>query len=144
MHFFFDTSALVKLFSDEKGSSIVKDIIDSTDNTIWISDLVRVEIHSAILRKYRNKEINADELETILKGIDEQLAFFQEIYMAGDIIAEASSLILKFGTDYGLRTLDAIHLACRQLHSERKCTFITSDKVQADVGKEIEDRIVFV
>ena len=64
--------------------------------------------------------------------------------MAGDIIVEASSLILKFGNSYGLRTLDAIHLACWQLHSERKCTFITSDKVQADVGKEIEERIVFV
>ena len=76
MHFFFDTSALVKLFSEEKGSSIVRDIIDITDNTIWISDLVRVEIHSAILRKFRNGEINADELESILKGIDEQLSFF--------------------------------------------------------------------
>ena len=144
MHFFFDTSALVKLFSDEKGSTIVRDIIDNKDNTIWISDLVRVEIHSAILRKFRNGEINADQMESILKGIDEQLSFFQEIYMAGDIIVEASSLILKFGKSYGLRTLDAIHLACWQLHSERKCTFITSDKVQADVGKEIEERIVFV
>jgi len=144
MHFFFDTSALVKLFSDEKGSSIVRDIIDNTDNTIWISDLVRVEIHSAILRKFRNDEINADELESILKGIDEQLRFFQEIYMAGDIIADASSLLLKFGKSYGLRTLDAIHLACWQMHSERKCTFVTSDKVQGDVGKDIEERVVFV
>ena len=144
MHFFFDTSALVKLFSDEKSSSIVIDIIDNTDNTIWISDLVRVEIHSAILRKFRNNEINADELESILKGIDEQLSFFQEIYMAGDIIAEASSLVLKFGKSYGLRTLDAIHVACWKLHSKRKCTFVTSDKVQADVVKEIEERIVFV
>ena len=144
MHFFFDTSALVKLFSEEKGSSIVKDIIDNADNTIWISDLVRVEIHSAILRKFRNGEINADELESILKGIDEQLSFLQEIYMAGDIIAEASALVLKFGKNYGLRTLDAIHLACWQLYSERKCTFITSDRVQADVAEEIDDRIVFV
>ena len=76
MHFFFDTSALVKLFSDEKGSTIVRDIIDNKDNTIWISDLVRVEIHSAILRKFRNGEINADQMESILKGIDEQLSFF--------------------------------------------------------------------
>jgi len=42
MHFFFDTSALVKLFSDEQGSSIVRDRVDNTENTIWVSDLVRV------------------------------------------------------------------------------------------------------
>lgn len=144
MHFFFDTSSLVKLFSDEMGSSIVRDIIDNRDNTIWISDLVRVEIHSAILRKFRNEEINTVELEMILQGVDEQLSYFQEIYMAADIITEASSLVLKFGKSYGLRTLDAIHIACWQLHSERECTFISSDKVQADVVKEIEGRIVFV
>ena len=144
MHYFFDTSSLVKLFSDEKGSSIVRDIIDNKDNTIWISDLVRVEIHSALLRKFRNEEITTGELESILRGIDEQLSFFQEIYMTGDIIAEASSLVLKFGKSYGLRTLDAIHIACWQMNAERKCTFVTSDKVQAEVVKEIKGRIVFV
>lgn len=144
MHFFFDTSSLVKLFSDEMGSSIVRDIIDNRDNTIWISDLVRVEIHSAILRKFRNEEINTVELEMILQGVDEQLSYFQEIYMAADIITEASSLVLKFGKSYGLRTLDAIHIACWQMNAERKYTFVTSDKVQAEVVKEIKGRIVFV
>ena len=144
MHFFFDTSALVKLFSDEQGSSIVRDRVDNTENTIWVSDLVRVEIHSAILRKFRNNDINSVELDSILKGIDEQLRFFQEIYMAGDIVAEASMLVQTFGKVYGLRTLDAIHLACWQLHADKTCRFVTSDRVQAEVVKEMEGKVVLV
>ena len=144
MHFFFDTSALVKLFSYEEGSSVVRESVNNPENTIWISDLVRVEIHSAILRKFRNNEINTGELELILNGIDEQLSYFQEIYMAGDIIAEASLLVQTFGKRYGLRTLDAIHLACWQNHTERTCTFVTSDNVQADVVKEMDGKVLSV
>lgn len=144
MHFFFDTSALVKLFSDEGGSSIVRNSVDNIENTIWISDLVRVEIHSAILRKFRNNEINTAELDSILTGIDEQLGFFQEIYMAGDFVAEASILVQTFGKKYGLCTLDAIHLACWQLHADKTCRFVTSDRVQAEVVKEMDGNVVLV
>jgi len=96
------------------------------------------------LRKFRNNDINSVELDSILKGIDEQLRFFQEIYMAGDIVAEASMLVQTFGKVYGLCTLDAIHLACWQLHADKTCRFVTSDRVHAEVVKEMEGKVVLV
>jgi predicted nucleic acid-binding protein len=41
--FYFDTSALVKLFHEEEGSQTVTRIINSNDNEIWISELARIE-----------------------------------------------------------------------------------------------------
>ena len=144
MDYFFDTSALVKLFSEEKGSLIVRDIIDNSQNVIWISDLVRTELHSAVLRKFRSNEINGNELELILQSINEQLNLFKEIYIAGDIISEASALIVEFGKNHGLRTLDSIHVACWKMYSDLDCIFVTSDNVQAQVVKEINGNIVFI
>lgn len=46
MTFYFDTSALVKLFHEEEGSEPVTRIINSNDNEIWISELARIEFIS--------------------------------------------------------------------------------------------------
>jgi len=44
MNYYFDSSALTKLFSTELGSDKVKSIVEDGSADIWISDLVRVEI----------------------------------------------------------------------------------------------------
>ena len=38
MNLFFDTSALVKFFHEEKGTDIVTDLILEQNNEVWISD----------------------------------------------------------------------------------------------------------
>ncbi|HLP48239.1 MAG TPA: type II toxin-antitoxin system VapC family toxin [Candidatus Deferrimicrobium sp.] len=61
MNYFFDTSALVKLYHNEKGTDKVLGIYKSRDK-ITISELARVEFYSTIYRKYRDEEI---ELKTL-------------------------------------------------------------------------------
>ena len=75
MNLFLDTSALVKFFHFERGSNTVSDMIESSENQIWVLDLVRAEFSSALHRRYRNKEIGQSQLETALGGFDEQLRF---------------------------------------------------------------------
>jgi len=53
MNLFLDTSALVKLFHEEEGSEIVKELILSGANSVWVLDLVRLEFLSAVLRRFR-------------------------------------------------------------------------------------------
>lgn len=43
MILFFDTSALVKVFHEEKGSEVVTSLIKAKDNEVWISELGRIE-----------------------------------------------------------------------------------------------------
>lgn len=72
MKLFFDTSALVKYFHNEKGSKQVIELIENIDNDIWVSDLARVEFVSALHRKSRNGEIQDVELEQALEGFDSE------------------------------------------------------------------------
>ena len=76
MNYFFDTSALVKHFYNEKGSDFVSDIILKKTNHIWISELAIIEIISAIYKKYRMKEINENNLNIAIKGIKLEVEYF--------------------------------------------------------------------
>ncbi len=55
MILFFDTSALVKVFHEEKGSEVVTSLIKAKDNEVWISELARIEFLSAIFRRVRDR-----------------------------------------------------------------------------------------
>ena len=58
MKYFFDTSALVKLFQVEKGSEIVEEIVNDPDNDLWVLDLVRIEFLSSIYRQSWKLSLN--------------------------------------------------------------------------------------
>ena len=51
------------------------------------------------------------------------------------VIDEAELFLRKYGKEYGLRTLDALHLGTYSLISEEGWCFVTSDTVLADVAK---------
>jgi len=44
MNLFFDTSALVKLFSNEQGSETVKELVTNPANPIYALDLAVIEL----------------------------------------------------------------------------------------------------
>ena len=46
-------------------------------------------------------------------------------------------MLQKFGKDYGLRTLDAIHIATFSLIAEKKWLFVCSDETVCMVVKEL-------
>ena len=144
MNYYFDSSALTKLFSTELGSDKVKSIVEDGSADIWISDLVRVEIQSAILRKYRNNEFTERELEMILTSIREQLDLFNQFIMSGEIVQEAEQLIATYGKTDGLRSLDALHIACWILNSENDWIFVTSDAIQDKVIHRLNCESLFV
>jgi len=111
MNLYFDTSALVKLFHEESGTEVVTDLINNPENSIFISDLTRLEFISALCRRYRNKEINDQELNEALSGFREDYSRFHVEPLGQMVLQEAEELLMKYGKTYGLRTLDALHLA---------------------------------
>ncbi|RLC11637.1 MAG: hypothetical protein DRI57_18650 [Deltaproteobacteria bacterium] len=56
--FFFDTSALIKLYHEENGTDQLSDLISSENPIIVISDLTMVEMISALAKKVRTGEID--------------------------------------------------------------------------------------
>ena len=136
MRFFFDTSALVKFFYVESGTRIVTQIMEYADAEIWISDLARLEFTSALYRRYRNKTLDEIKLHIATTYFDKQLGSFNIEPLNQLVIDEAGLFLKKYGKEYGLRTLDALHLGTYSLISEHGWCFVTSDTVLADVANQ--------
>jgi predicted nucleic acid-binding protein len=52
MNLFFDTSVLIKFFHEEPGTEFVTDLIIMPENSVYVSDLVRLEFVSALHLPY--------------------------------------------------------------------------------------------
>jgi len=129
MILFFDTSAFVKFFHEEDGTELVTELINSQDNEIWILDLCRLEFISALCRRFRNNEIDEDALNEAIEGLglEEENARFNVEPLSQVVIQEAEDLLRRYGRQYGLRTLDSLHLGCFSLISEAEWYFVTAD-----------------
>ena len=142
MKLFFDTSALVKFFHKEQGTEKVTDLIGNSENEVWILDLAKLEFRSAVFRRFRSGEIEKDELAIALRYFTEQLLSFNVETIGPGVLKEAESLIDEYGMDFGLRTLDALHLGAFRLLSENDWIFITSDKNLAEVAKATDAQVL--
>lgn len=136
MKFFFDTSALVKFFYVESGTEIVTQIMEHSSSEIWISDLARLEFTSALYRRYRNKSLDEIKLHIATTYFEKQLVSFNIEPLNQLVIDEAGLLLKMYGKEYGLRTLDALHLGTYSLISEMGWCFVTSDTVLEEVAKQ--------
>jgi uncharacterized protein with PIN domain len=137
MILFFDTSALVKFFHEEKGSPLVTDLILSEDNQIWISELSKTEFLSTLFRRLRNQEINEEQLRKAMIGFEEQIRSFNVEPLGHAILGEAEDLLQRFGKTKRLRTLDAIQIGTFSLIAERDWRFVASDDILCDVVSAI-------
>ncbi len=134
MNVFLDTSALVKLFHEEKGTEAVTDFIKKT-NVIWISELAKLEIISAFCRMLRRKDINVIEFNRVLELCDEQMSSFKVIPLGSVTLEQAGYLLKEFGIRFSLRTLDAIHLAAFTLLADKSWKFIAADEAMCNIAR---------
>lgn len=144
MTLYFDTSALVKLFSKEQGSEYVQQQVLRSENDIWVLELANIELICAIYRKYRNREISESKLEPILSAIDRQIQSLNIIPLASDIVNESCLLMKQFGKNYGLRTLYALHIAGFSLFAEQHWKFVSADRNQLEVVERLNYEVISV
>ncbi len=144
MILFFDTSALVKLFSNETGSDTVKELVSDQSNEVWVLELAQVEIICALYRKARNKEIQEERLSGIHQLLELQFDCFTVIPMASDVIRESDALIKTYGLRFGLRTLDALHIAGFNIVADKDWIFVSADKNQQGVVNKLKYKVIAV
>lgn len=137
MNLFFDTSALIKYFHEEPGTEFVTDLITNPENTVHVSELVRLEFVSALYRRYRNKEIDGKALKEAVSGFNEEYSMFNVEPLGHAVLLEAEELLIKHGKTHGLRTLDSLHLATFILIKEDDWIFVASDDILISIAKAI-------
>ncbi len=132
--FFFDTSALLKIYHREEGTDTCLDIFNSSDE-ITISELARVEMHSTLYRKHREGNLKAKALDAVLKRFSsDQENRFEVLDITSLVFDEACRLLAVHSRKLSLRTLDSLQAAAFLTYCEiGQDSFVCADRKLADV-----------
>ena len=103
---YLDTSSLVKLYVEEKGSPAIADLVRSSEVTAT-SLVAYAEARAAFARRFREKAFTRDEYEILTATFDDDWAHYLKVGVTGTLLRLAGDL----AETHGLRGFDAIHLA---------------------------------
>ncbi len=104
---YLDASALIKRYFKEKGSRALNARFERGE-TIYTSLLSFGEVHAALARAYRMKEINLGELIRLREAFEGDWLFGLS---ALDVNLHAMTALPKLVEQYPLKAGDAIHLS---------------------------------
>ena len=106
MIFYFDTSALIKLYADELDASVTRDAAGNSE-FVATSIIAYTEMRSALARNRRSGEITADQLVRFKLKLESDWSSFEIISIDESVVRTAGD----FAEQYSLRGFDAVHLA---------------------------------
>jgi len=141
MNYFFDTSALAKLFHEETGSDIIEDLVNDQNNEIWVSELIRLEFLSSVYRRFRQEELSEEEVNNVIDDFDEQLQLFHMEPLGSGVVIESEQLMKEYGKTEGLRSLDALHLGACRLLAEQDWVFVCADSRLCDIASQCDIKV---
>jgi uncharacterized protein len=137
--YFFDTSALVKLYVQEPGTDRLLQLIGSSlDNRIAVLSLSVVEARSAIRRRQRAGDIDQDAVNLILDALQKHMESKFLRQPINDTLIDASMDVVD---RYALRAYDAMQLAgCLVLGAmeRRLWTFVCSDRQLLEAARSAD------
>lgn len=108
--YFLDTSAIIKRYILEKGSSGMVALCDPAQgNAIYISQAARIEVISAICRRAREQSITLDERNELIQQFREDCEKGYNTWTVTTEIYDAAGELCRF---HPLRAYDAVQLAC--------------------------------
>jgi predicted nucleic acid-binding protein len=113
--YFFDTSALVKLYHREAGSDFVEGLtVHPNNNRIFVSPLALIEMESAFAIKSRSGKRDLAGVETARRRFRADLARHRILVsprFEDRHFQYARTCVATYGAAEGLRTLDALQLS---------------------------------
>ncbi|MBY0492640.1 MAG: type II toxin-antitoxin system VapC family toxin [Cyanobacteria bacterium] len=132
---YFDTSALIKRYVDEKGRREVLQLL--RQHQCVTSQLLSAELRSALRRRVTDGSLDARRVPQILKRFAADREFWALIEVTSEILQAAEKLVAA----HPLRTLDAIHVASAELFADRRASselaFVSADARQTAIAAAI-------
>lgn len=104
---YFDSSALVKSYVAETGTTWVRTILDDKQNRIFISTLAEVEVVAALTRRFRVGDLTVQQLDQACDEARQDAEAYICASLTDDLIRAAVGL----ARTHGLRGYDAVQLA---------------------------------
>ncbi len=123
---YLDTSALIKRFVDEKGSSLAQSLVQQS-GPIATATIAYAEVFSGLTRKLREKHLSKTLYGLACRQFDSEWPAYVRVALYEEILVLARDLIQR----HPLRGFDAVHLASavslRNALGER-ITFVAADR----------------
>ena len=137
--YFLDSSALVKLYHSETGTSAVDRIASTAGNVIRISRLTIAELTSAFAIKVRTQSISREDGDAFLRQFRRDVTGGKlEVFSIGESeFTAAESLVERYAFDSRLRALDSLQLAVAlELRNQKLVDqFVAADTVLCEVAR---------
>jgi predicted nucleic acid-binding protein len=143
LSYFFDTSALVKIYHQEDDSNVIMDIFNSGAE-IFVSELSLIEYHSVVYRKFRENHLEEIELEKVLKRFEIDLTRRFELLMFNSNVIDTSKKVYQIiGRELFVRSLDVIQVGFFKSYLNDSDTFMTFDSRQILAFERLKEKNFF-
>lgn len=136
MNCFFDTSALIKNYMDEKGSERVAEILENAEKVI-VAPTTETECASVISRMHHAGDYTRKEAYELLEDVRIDSQYFDRVSF--DPHLEDASIRVTF--DHNLRALDSIQLGAAILRRDEIDRFVSCDKDLLAAAKREKFRV---
>ncbi|MYL50267.1 hypothetical protein GLV98_12285 [Halobacillus litoralis] len=146
-YFFFDSSAIAKLYVTEVASHVVDDIYSNENNIILLSELAYTETVCATLKMKNTGKITAEDYQSAIDTFNNDFLTTEEDRIMpiaiSDIISNTQDVMLRAHNlkDKGhpqlqyLKSLDSIQLTSWLEYAAIKPTFVTGDRKLALIAE---------
>lgn len=116
--YFFDSSAIIKRYVREIGTSWVIGLSDpKTGNRIYVASITGVEVTSAIARQGRGGNLSAADKASAMAQFERD---FNNEYRTIEIVSSLIKRAMLLAATYALRGYDAVQLAAAvEVHARR-------------------------
>lgn len=103
---YYDTSALVKQYLQEAGSSLVLELLRSGDK-VYTAHLTYAETHAAFSRRSREGRLTRETTRRLALRFDKDWETYEIVILSENVLRLARQMLYR----HPLRSADAIHLA---------------------------------
>ena len=134
---YLDTSALVKRFVSEAGSSEIQSLLTGGE-PIASATIAYAELYSGLTRRHREGGISPLQYRLACRQVERDWMALVKVELGAEILSSARGLIQR----HGLRAFDAIHLASAlglRAAANEPVTFVAADQrlLRAAAGERL-------
>lgn len=140
MIIYLDTSALVKAYVEESGSTEVRSWLGDA-LLVGTSPISKAEMAAAMAKSVRMDILNSEQAQTVWGKF---LSEWPSIYKLA-VISSTVDKAANFAWEFGLRGYDAVHLATAALWGDQsgsKITLATFDRPLWQAGQLLEMQVL--
>ena len=135
--YYFDTSAFLKRYVDEKGSTYISQMVEDGVPFV-VATVTYTEMLMALRRKKADKALSSEDYQTAVEEITMDWPGLKKIDIDDGFHDRVRDVADMLRHDRHLKALDAVHLASALTLQRRlpQLVFMTADKQLQDVAGE--------